>query len=129
MRDGKDLFHRNVRWILDQCFPSLTFDEQLRKVWMTESVLCSASIEGGNVPASAWRACTASYLKPQIALFSRALVVALGNKAQSRLKSIAVPYLPAAAAAPPGCNFKGSRESWGAIAQELSRRRLSYAGK
>jgi len=42
---GKDQFHRNIRAILDECWPSLSFHEQFRRTWITESVLCSASIE------------------------------------------------------------------------------------
>jgi len=122
-KNGVDLFHRNVRQILDLCFPEESFDAQLRKTWMTESLLCSAPKEGGSVPASAWRLCGELYLKPQLELVPNALVVALGKKAQSRLESIGVPFFAAGAAAPPGCNFKGARESWQAAAEELRARR------
>ncbi len=40
-RDGTDEFHRNVRLILNMCFPDRTFGEQLQQTWITESVLCS----------------------------------------------------------------------------------------
>jgi len=105
-------FHRNVRNLLNGCFrPDLDFDFQLRKVWLTESVLCSAEREGGNVPAAAWRACRADYLQAQLRLFDRPVVAALGSKAQGRTKSIPG-VLPAFAVAPPGCNFTGAKESW-----------------
>jgi hypothetical protein len=45
-KSGKDLFHRNVRLILNLCWPDIDFDEQMRRTWITESVLCSARTEG-----------------------------------------------------------------------------------
>lgn len=122
MRFGTDLFHRNVRHILNLCFPEDPFDSQLRKTWMTESLLCSAPEEGGSVKASSWRACSARYLKPQLDVLSQAFVVALGRKAQSRLKSIGIPFFEAGAAAPPGCNFPGARDSWRQAAMTLRER-------
>lgn len=50
---GKDLFHRNVREILSLCWPEMSFEQQMRKVWLTESVLCSARKEGGSVSVRA----------------------------------------------------------------------------
>jgi hypothetical protein len=121
MRDGQDQFHRNVRRILDMCFEGLPFDRQLEKVWMTESVLCSARVECGSVPSAAWRACGSSYLRPQLSLFPNAIVAALGSKASKRLAAIGVPHISATAAAPPGCNHKGAVESWRAIAEAVRR--------
>jgi hypothetical protein len=45
---GTDLFHRNVRWFLHELFPGLSFDEQLRRVWLTEGRLCSIAKEIGS---------------------------------------------------------------------------------
>ncbi|TBN36163.1 hypothetical protein EYC95_24815 [Pseudomonas sp. BGI-2] len=112
MKNGTDLFLRNVRYILDLCFPGESFDDQLRKTWMTESLLCSAPEEGKSVKASCWRACSSCYLTPQLDLLSDAFIVALGTKAQTRLRSLGLHFFPAAAASPPGCNFTGSRDSW-----------------
>lgn len=112
-QSGMDLFHRNVRSILDLCWPGTPFEQQMRKVWMTESVLCSARSEGAPVPAAAARACGERYLLPQLRLFSHALVVALGRKAQSRLSRVGfTSYVSAYAVAPPGCNRREARESW-----------------
>ena len=33
---GTDQFHRNVRYILDACWPEHSFECQLRRVWITE---------------------------------------------------------------------------------------------
>ncbi|AZT85825.1 hypothetical protein EHN06_08910 [Marinobacter sp. NP-4(2019)] len=120
---GKDQFHRNVRAILDSCWPELSFEEQMKKVWMTESVLCSAKRECGSVSAAATGECGRRYLIKQLELMPHALVVALGRKAQDRLRSIGfTDYLPASAVAPPGCNFSGARESWARIPVELRRK-------
>lgn len=83
----------------ESLLPEDSFDSQLRKTWMTESLLCSAPKEGGSVKASSWRARTNCYLKPQLDLLSHAFVVALGSKAKSRLKPIGIPFFPARAAA------------------------------
>ena len=122
-KSGTDLFHRNVRILLDMCFPGLSFDDQLRKAWLTESLLCSAPREGGAVSAAAWRACSRKYLMPQLKLFRRATVVALGNKAQKRLSSMRIKFIPAASVAPPGCNFRSARQSWEDAAKIFRNRR------
>lgn len=119
-KDGTDYFHRNMRMILDWCWPNLTFDEQMRKTWVTESVLCSAVVETGPVPAKVWRACRDAYLDKQLDLFDNAVVVALGSKAAQRLKGRA--FIRATSAAPPGCNHKGARESWQKIAEAVNAR-------
>ncbi|SOY71788.1 conserved hypothetical protein [Cupriavidus phytorum] len=123
-RTCKDLFHRNVRAILDSCWPNLTFDEQMRKTWMTDSVLCSAKKEGGTVPSKASRACGERYLRAQLDLFAPCLVAAMGAKAASRLRAIGhLNFLPVYAAAPPGCNRREAKESWKRSGNELRRRR------
>ena len=114
IRGGKDQYHRNIRAILDLCFPGQGFDDQMRRTWMTESVLCSAPKEGGTVRSAVGKACRSLYLERQLSMFPNAVVAALGSKAQSRLKGL--PFIAAKAAAPPGCNFRGARESWEAVA-------------
>lgn len=124
-RDGKDQFHRNVRKILDMCWPGVQFEQQTRKVWLTESVLCSARVEGGRVSQIASRACGQRYLLPQLKLFPNALVVALGGKARDRLRSLGMSqdaFLAVYAVAPPGCNRQQAAESWNAIAETVKRR-------
>ncbi len=113
-RDGKVHYHRNVRAILDLCFPDQTFDEQMRRTWLAESVLCSALKEGGSVRSAVGKACRSRYLERQLGLFPNAVVAALGSKAAVRMKGLS--FIAAAAVAPPGCNFRGARESWEAIA-------------
>lgn len=123
---GKDQFHRNVRSILDMCYPSLSFDDQMRKVWMTDAVLCSAKREGGSVPRAVSNECGNRYLKAQVECFSDALVVALGKKAQQRLRAVDITnILSVDAAAPPGCNRPGAYLSWQQIPEKLHLRRES----
>jgi len=117
-RDGKDLFHRNVRKILDMCFPGRPFETQMEITWITDSVLCSATVECGCVPASAARECRARFLEPQLAVFPNAIVAALGAKARDRLWGLPG-VISAIAAAPPGCNLAGAEASWKAIADRV----------
>ena len=117
-RDGKDLFHRNVRTILDMCFPGLPFEAQMEVTWITDSVLCSARVECGGVPASVSHECRTRFLQPQLALFPNAVVAALGRKAQDRLRGVPG-VIPAVAAAPPGCNLRDAKPSWQAIAERV----------
>ena len=117
---GTDLFHRNVRSILDACWPNLPLADQLRKVWMTESVLCSAPKEGGPVRREVSNECGRRYLVKQLNLLPHALVVALGNKARDRLAAIGFyNFIAVKSVAPPGCNFRGARESWAEIPARL----------
>lgn len=113
-RGGRDGFHANMRFILGLFWPGLTFDEQMRRTWITDSVLCSAAVEGGNVRRAVWRECGKLYLARQFELFANAMIVALGAKAQERVAGLVghrvVAY--AWAAAPPGANRPPARESW-----------------
>lgn len=119
---GKDLFHINMRKILDFCFPGQILDDQMTKTWITDSVLCSAEIEGGGIPTEAVEECTKRFLKKQISLFPNAIIVALGKKAGNRLRKAGIEkYYKAFAAAPPGCNYKGAKESWKMIANYIKK--------
>ncbi|MCY3840587.1 MAG: hypothetical protein OXH09_18390 [Gammaproteobacteria bacterium] len=120
-RDGADLFHRNMRHILDLAFPGLALDDQLRRAWITNTYLCSAPEEAGSVPAAASIACASTYLQAQLELLARRPVIALGRKASARVKRLrsAIPDLAdrlffAYAASPPGCNHRGAYPSWSA---------------
>jgi hypothetical protein len=119
---GKDYFHRNVRYILDQCWPGVPFSEQMRRTWITESTLCSARKEGGSIPASVHRFCVDSYLSKQLALLPNATIAALGGKARDRIRHLRCQTLSVAAVAPPGCNFAGARQSWDQIAIDVRKR-------
>ena len=89
----------------------------MHKVWLTDPVLCSAIVEGGKVSRPVAKACGKHYLLNQLALFRRALVVAVGNKAKQRLiwldRRDGTDFIQVRSIAPPGCNYRGSRESGG----------------
>ena len=123
LQSGTDLFHRNLRCFMALCWPGETFEQQLRKTWLTDTVLCSAAKEGGSVPTSVERECRARYLEAQLALFPGAIIVALGRKAEWRLAGIP-DVVVAGSVAPPGCNRPKVRASW-LVAARTVRRRLS----
>jgi hypothetical protein len=115
-----DLFHRNIRSILDLCFPDLDFCQQLRRTWITESYLCSAPVEGRHVPVASSRTCAHDYLLPQLELLKDRAIVALGKtKAQPRMQALGIRFLPASSAARPEGNKPKARESWTKIPQHL----------
>jgi hypothetical protein len=119
-KNGTDLFHRNTRWFIDRLYPDLTFDEQLRRVWLTEGRLCSIDNEIGRTTD---RTCASNYLVQQIAMLPNATVVAFGGKAKHYLTGIGIGYVSAYALAPPGANHKPARPSWEAAVAEVMRRR------
>ena len=112
LKHPPDQFTRNIRSIIDMAWPGLPFEEQMRKTWLTESVLCSARVDAGHVPRSVETECAKRYLLAQLALFPDARIVALGGKAQQRLARAGVQFVPAWAAGRPGCNRPQAHESW-----------------
>ncbi len=109
----KGLFHRNVMTMLDGCWPGLTFEEMMRRTWITEGVLCSAEKTTGPVPTAVTKECVSRYLTKQLELLPKAFVIALGGKAKRRLTMAGrPPDVAAFAAGLPGCNHKGARPSW-----------------
>lgn len=79
-------FHRNLRKILNLCWPEVPLARQLEVTWITEAVLCSARASGGKVIKEVERTCVETYLAPQIGILSNAFVLALGGKAKARLR-------------------------------------------
>lgn len=108
-RDGKDLFHRNVRWFLDQVFPAQTFDQQLSHTWLTEGRLCSFAEELGGKRD---KLCARTFLAAQLNLLPNAFVVAAGGKAAEYLRCLNVPFQACHAFAPPGANQTAAKPSW-----------------
>ena len=112
-KSGKGVFHQKARQFFNLCWPGLSFDHQMKKVWLTESVLCSAERSTGSVPVEIERDCGVRYLQKQIALFPNALIVALGGKAQKRLCRIGVKnFEKAHAFGLPGCYQPEALPSW-----------------
>jgi hypothetical protein len=114
LQNGPDRYHQNLRHILNRCFPSLSFEEQMSRTWLTDSVLCSAHVEGGRIRMPIAHECRHRYLDAQLALFPRALVVALGGKAAYRLRGVPG-VLSAFSVAAPGCHRAKARPSWDAV--------------
>ncbi len=111
---SEDVYHQNLRYVLDGCFPGMDFCKQLERVWITNSVLCSAKREGDPVPAAVGHECRERYLEAQLRLLPKtAFILALGQKAQRRLRDW--PNVQAAySVAPPGCHRREARPSWDA---------------
>jgi hypothetical protein len=88
-RKGKKApFHRNLRRILDLCWPNLPFEEQLKRTWVTDAVLCTAKkvSRHGAIDRRVEDECVKRYLAPQIESLPRAFVIALGGKAEMRME-------------------------------------------
>lgn len=117
---GLDLFHRNVRQFMSQLYPQLTFDQQLRHVWLTEGRLCSIDNEIGNTRD---HRCAQRYLSAQLRMVPNATVVAFGGKAQAYVGRLGVEHVKAYALAPPGANHKPARPSWDAAVEHIKARR------
>lgn len=118
LRSTATPFHRNIRLILDFCFPQQSLDQQLRRTWRTNSVLCSARVECGRIPQAVERTCMSNYLVRQLALIPHAFVAALGKKAQDRLRRQGIPFFPAAHPSSRRSNDE-KHASWRALAEEL----------
>jgi hypothetical protein len=66
-REGRAApFHRNLRRILDLCWPDLELEDQLQATWFTNAVLCSAEISGGKIPREVETACISTYLQKEL---------------------------------------------------------------
>ena len=118
--NGTDLFHQNTRWFLSQLYPQMSFDEQLKHVWMTEGRLCSIKNEIGNVRD---RTCANHYLIRQLELLPNATIVAFGGKAKDYMRQIKQQWIGAYALSPPGANHKPARPSWKVAIEEIINKR------
>ena len=125
----------NVKFtfLLNRIFGAMPLEKQLVRTWITESMLCSAPVETGIVPFKVTRECGERYLAKQLVLLNRCPIVALGGKAQQRVKylksvdpALSERVIGAYAAAPPGCNHKPARPSWEDAARKV-RDRLDNA--
>jgi len=122
-RESTDPFHENIRTILSSCWPNLSIEDQFRKVWMTNSVLCSAKTETGRIPVSITRFCGKRYLLAQLNLFPNALIVAMGKKAKGRLEDLGISdCLVVSSPARPEGSKKRAKDSWKRISEELNKR-------
>ena len=119
------IFHRNLAIILNECWPGLSLEEQLRRTWITESILCSAPVSSGPINKAVGQACGELFLERQLALFPNAFVVCLGRKAEQRLSYIGLEANEwAAAPGKPGGLTKKAQRSWVRVGR-LFRRHLA----
>ena len=115
--NGKAPFHRNVRYLLNQCWPEFLdqSDEQLKRTWVTEGVLCSALKVGGVISPCVEQTCADLYLSRQLALLPDAFVIALGRKAEHRLIKAGRKqgtFFPVRAAGMPVGNKEKAQAGW-----------------
>ena len=112
-KNSRDQFHANTRWVMNQIWPNLTFDQQLKHVWLTEGRLCSITNEIGYFNDTI---CGKRFLIAQLNLLSRATVIAFGGKAERRLAQIRGDIsnftISAYSLSPPGANHKPAKPSW-----------------
>lgn len=119
-------FQRNLRRILDGCWPDMPLRDQLRRTWVTESYLCSAPRESGPVPWASAKACVQDYLAQEVDLLADRAIVACGRKAQRRLRLVGGEYLEVGAVAPPAGNLPRVRAEWNAkIRRYVAERRAA----
>jgi len=124
LESRRDRFHRNVRFILDCCWPTLPFGEQLRRTWITESVLCSAEIESGPIPGNVELTCGDSYLRKELDLFLNAVIGALGKKARTRVERLRLGRsILCGESAAHRCSNEQAHESWGKICEAVRKER------
>jgi hypothetical protein len=117
LKSGENQFHRNITEFLGQVFAksSKNIEEQLTRVWLTESRNCSLTEEIGNIRKVERLRCASKHLVEQIKLFPNAIVLLAGNKAKqvSALVGNVAKFgvVECGAFAPPGCNKFKVRES------------------
>ena len=116
-RRKRDHIHCYTRQFLDRLYPELSFEQQLKHVWITETRLCSLETPGEQVPRRYYEFCEDKYLARQLELLSHATIIAFGTqKAQPSVRRIAkrvrlhTPPIEAHALAPR--NRRAARESW-----------------
>ena len=117
-----DTGHRNVRYIVRLCFPELSFIEAMRKVWITESVLCSIpkGSPTGKLLPEVEDHCVRTFLLPQLHLFPNAIVAAMGGKAYCRMTRCGfTDVVQYSAVYKPEGNKPRARASWKKLADRM----------
>ncbi|MBY0522104.1 MAG: uracil-DNA glycosylase family protein [Gemmataceae bacterium] len=122
IEEPRDRFGQNMQEILKIAFPGHSLEQQLRRTWITNAVLCSAPKECGTVSSAVEQECRRRYLLAQLRLFPNASIVALGGKAEQRLRDlpgVKVAYHPAAR-----LSHREMRESWVRALEDLGQSKL-----
>lgn len=79
-------FHRNLRKILNYCWPDDPLQRQLAKTWIAPVVLCSPLVPGKPIPRAMETTCGRTYFRRKIDLLGDVFIVALGAKAHARIE-------------------------------------------
>lgn len=118
-RGGKG--HAIVRDILTSAFPGLTLLEIMRRVWITETVLCSARTALAPVESRCEQTCMSTYLVQQLSLFPKAIIAAMGTtKAYSRLKRYSPEYLDRVVSCHNPFGYRGGySETWTTLVRRV----------
>ena len=126
--------HHNARWFLQRLYPELTFEQQLRHVWITESRLCSLQKSSESATKAVYRSCEETYLAKQLAVLRHAHVVAFGpTKAQKSMERLGVAtVLPrsekvAALSQRSYTALAKARRTWKAVIQTLRKPKGEHA--
>ena len=72
-----------IRWFLDCWFPGMDFEQQLRRVWITQARLCSRG--PGSYTPRVYQPCGDAYLAAQFQLLPNVPIIAFGDKAEKSL--------------------------------------------
>ena len=121
--------HANLKYFLNRLYPELTFDKQLKKIWITESRLCSIDEKIGNIKSDKRTICSRNYLQKQLELLSHAEIVGFGGKAQQMLNKLKIGYHKANALYPPEGNKPRAKESWDRIMKRIKNENTNYPEK
>jgi hypothetical protein len=123
IKNGTDLIHRNIRWIISEIWADLNFDQALNHLWITEGRLCSIDNEIGKFKDGI---CAPLYLREQFKILPNATIIAFGLKANDRV-NLALgnekrEVLKVWAVSPPGANNPKAKESWIEAIEYLKRK-------
>ena len=120
---GENSFYKSTTYILNSCFPEFrdNIEEIMKHVWITESVLCSATRTTGPVSKSIETECAKRYLLKQYHLMRNSFWVAVGRKAERRMRraGIRVDFVISHPSRPEG-NKPRARKSWQSLGNRFS---------
>lgn len=125
LMEDKNPLHHSLRSFMDLVFPGESLEEQLRKVWIAPTRLCSAKWAGASVAAASERECAQRYLEPLLHLWPGSPIVAFGAKARRRITQFVLDpavkrgVIFAQAVSPPECNKSRARMSWASAAEKV----------
>jgi len=130
IRNHKDSkFHENIADILIECWPGLELENQLKRTWITESVLCAAYKSTAPISTEIELECAHRYLLRHLQCLNKnksRFVAVLGGKAKRRIQRLPIQefgnltfqYYPAPGK--PYGNFKKAKLAWTNLGSEFN---------